>query len=139
MLEVIKLSIYSIIFVILLVDVIMKFRRGIVIENIRTWGLISPVYLSLIGGISIYLVGWVGWVLMVIAAVVSTDILEHPKPGVGAVNEQDPDVSLTPLNKIVVRSRANQCSILVIAEFLCLGVIASNIFGLSQTVFENLI
>jgi hypothetical protein len=60
----------------LVTDIVLKFRRGFLLDALRDWGFLSPLHLCFVGGISAYVVGFPGWLLLVVAALVSTSLVQ---------------------------------------------------------------
>lgn len=128
-----RLIITVAVFVVLLADVVMRFRRGFVIDSLRDWGFVPPFCLAVIGGLVVYCSSWIGWLLVVIGAIISSDILEFrviDPPGSG-----DRAVSKASL---VARSKSVQGGLLAICEIICLSAIVSNLVGIIDQMLQGI-
>lgn len=129
----IKFIVCFVLSVLFLSDILLKFRfkPGHLLEDIGIWGILSPVYLAIMGGISIFVVGWVGWLLLVVASFCATDLVRFrhtlDKPGEDAKER----------NYRLLQVKQFQAYLLVVSELICCGYTVSHIFGLFNTVLSN--
>ena len=118
--------------VVLLADLLLKFRRGFLVGSLRDWGFLSPVDLCFVGGVSAYIVGFPGWVLLFIAAIVSTSLVRflNPVPDVEQVED-----TFIQRNRRFLKSNELQAYFLVASELVCCGFVLSRMVSdISDTV-----
>ena len=113
----------------LFVDILLKFRENIV-ENVKCWGFISPMFSCLIGGLSAY-VHWLGWFLVVVAGIVATDTINYKHiqntKDISFGNESEILAEFT--NKIN-SARILQANFLVFSELICFCAVAYSFIAL---------
>lgn len=108
-----KLVICVVLITLLLVDCVKKFRDVSVIRDLRHWGFLPPFYVTLLGGVSLYVIGWHGWVLVLVGAIVSTATLNVQRVDAPGEDTQSVDA--------LVRSSMNtQAYLLGACELFCL-------------------
>lgn len=124
----VKIVVCFVVSVLLLLDIIFKFRKGVLVENLRGWGLLSPVYLSIIGGVSIYISGLVSWVLLIVSAICSTTLAEFSN------NVDKPGEDIQMKTYRILQSKQLMAYVLVFSELVCLGSLLHKFVGLFTTV-----
>lgn len=129
----IKLLVCFVLSVLCLVDIVLKFKKGFLVEEIRDWGFISPVYLVIIGGISIYIVGWVGWLLLIISSFCATDLVRFrhtlDKPGEDIKSK----------NYRLLQVKQLQAYLVIVSELICCGYVLANLLKFANIVLNDLL
>ena len=127
MYDVLNLALAATLSIMFIVDIILKFKKGFLLEKLRDWGFLSPVYLCFMGGLSIYIVGFVGWLLLVVSALVSTNLVRF-RHVIDLPNAQDDAVAR---NCRLLQSLEIQAYALVVSELICCGFVVTKFFGFS--------
>jgi len=74
MVELVRLAVAFVATVCFMIDIILRWRSRIGIQDIADWkGFMSFPALSVIGGVSSFVCGWLGWALMITAALAASD------------------------------------------------------------------